>query len=113
MLGWDGLDQLAHFWTRSRASGDFVLFDAADILAADPGAAPSAGLIVTDVLQLYDMAATGKILALVLRTYGNPDVFDIFASILGLHGDINGDRLRNAADLSLLLSAWGQSGCCR
>ncbi len=109
VLGWDGDHgdtQLGRFWTKSRVTNDFELFEAEELLAVRSPTGVS--VTVTEILQLYDITSTGEILALVKRTYGALERFDVFAAILGLQGDMNGDHLIDSADLAILLSSWDQ-----
>jgi hypothetical protein len=106
VLGWDGAGNRGALWTKSRVTQEFVVYRGDELLAATPVQVQHYSN--TTVEQMYDITPTGEILALVRRTYAQGD-FDLHAAILGMRGDLNGDRVIDAADLAILLNAWGSS----
>ncbi len=100
VLGWQ-VGRAGAFWTTSRDPNSTETFQAHAVTELLNGIPTS---IVVE--QLYDILPTGEILALVRRQL-DIDHFNIFAAILGLAGDLDGDRSVGAADLAVLLANWG------
>jgi hypothetical protein len=113
VLGWDtrASNQRGVFWTLPCTDGDpaFQLHSARELLAT-PIEDVDGNTITIE--QLYDILPTGEILALVRqsRPPGSPPSsldYNLYAAVLGLYGDLDGDHVVGAGDLAVLLSVWG------
>lgn len=114
-LGWDARlgDQRGVFWTLPCAGGgiEFQLHLARELLAAP---IENVGGHTITIEQMYDILPTGEILALVRQfrppgsDAGSGD-YNLYAAVLGLHGDLDGDHAVGASDLAVLLNEWGEA----
>ncbi len=105
VLGWSAVleSPSGYLWTTSRSptSDDFELHEVEELFDGLPSG--------VHVQQVYDILPTGEILVLVRKDLNaSPNVdYDLFAAVLVLAGDLNGDRLVGGADLAMLIGNWG------
>ncbi len=106
-VGWSAnvAAPVGYFWTKLRnpsAEEEFELHSAQELLfVAEEDSAQD-----ISIEQMYDIMPTGEILALVRRDLGFGN-YNLFAAVLAVAGDIDGDRVVDAGDLALLMNSWG------